>query len=481
MQQFSTCAEIRVAEKNPFLEFVTRYRKDPVLMVREVFGVKPDPWQIDALEVYSGEARQMSIRSCHGPGKTAVAAWMAWHQLLTRFPQNTVVTAPSSAQMFDAFFKEMKVWYKKLSPAIQSLYNVKADRIELISSPAESWLSCRTARADVPEALQGVHCDSGWVLLIADEASNVPEAVFASAGGSRSGKRVTFLLISNPTRTNGLFFDTHHELKSKWWTMHVSKEDSPRVTEEFAEEIRLQYGEDSNEYRVRVLGEFPLTDEDTVIPYHLIDAARNRDVEPSPDTPVYWGLDVARFGNDRSALAKRRGPVVLGAPQTFAKLDLMALTGAVKHEWDTTPDHDRPEMIFVDSIGLGAGVADRLRELGLPVFDVNVSESPAMKDRYTNLRTEIWFEVRDWLNTLVPSLPEDAHDLCKELGIPKYKYSSSGKMQLESKAEMKKRKGFSPDIAESLVLTFARGGAVLAYGAKSGWSDPLVRGVKGIV
>jgi phage terminase large subunit len=466
--------------KNPFVEFVDRYADDVLGFVRQVFGVEPDPWQIEVLQCYQQRERRISIRSAHGVGKTAVVAWMSIHHLLFRFPQKTAATAPSRPQAFDAYFAEVKHWIKKLPQPLRELLDVKADRIELKAAPQSSFLSVRTSRQDQPEALQGIHSDN--VLLIVDEASGVPEGVFEAAAGSMSGEQATTVLIGNPVRTSGLFFDTHTRLQSTWKTFHVSAFDSQRVSDDFIKEMGERYGESSNAYRVRVLGEFPLVDDDSVIPYHLIEEARLRDLKPHPESGVVWGLDVARFGSDRSALCKRQGSVVLEPVKTWKGLDLMQLTGVVQNEYISTPPSMRPKAIYVDAIGLGAGVADRLRELGVPVRAVNVSESPALKGTYLNLKAELWFRAKEWLQSRVAKLPEHDGNLCSELSVPKYKFNSSGRLQIESKEEIKKRSLPSPDAADAFVLTFAGGGAIMAYGSSgsTSWAQPLKRGLKGV-
>lgn len=461
---------------NPFEEWFEAYENDSGRFVREVLGVSPDPWQDQVLKWYDAGERRISVRSSHGVGKTAVASWLMLHRVLCRFPQKTVVTAPTSAQLFDALFAEVKRWILKLPQPLQLLVEAKTDRVVLKDMPDESFISARTSRSEQPEALQGIH--SKWVLLIADEASGVPEAVFEAASGSMSGDRATTLLLGNPTRGSGFFYQTHHALAGNWKTLKVSAHDSKRVSQDFIDEMAERYGEDSNAYRIRVLGEFPKTDDDTVISLELVEAATDRDVVANPDAPIIWGVDVARFGSDKSALAKRQANVLLEPVQTWKGLDLMQLTGVVKSEWDNLSPKERPVEILVDSIGLGAGVVDRLRELDLPARGINVSESPAMGQTYLNLRSELWYKARTWLSGRDCRLPKD-ENLKAGLVTPKYKFTSNGKLQLESKEDMKRRGLPSPDSADAFVLTFASDAVSAAHGRDFGsnWNKPIKRGL----
>lgn len=457
----------------------------PVRFAVELFGVKLDPWQERVLRAYGRGERRISIRACHGPGKTFTASLMIWHSLICRFPQNTVATAPSRAQLEDALFKEVLVLYKKLPEVLQSAFLVKQNRIEFVGAPKESFFSARTARAESPEALQGVHCDEGWVLLIADEASGVDEKIFEAAAGSMSGERATTLLLSNPVRSTGFFYDTHNKLKDIWFTVHVTGvrdgagEYSPRVTDDFVMDIGRRYGEDSNAYRIRVLGEFPLGDQDTIIPVDYVESAANRDIVLPKNASTIWGVDVARFGDDSNALVKRTKLSVLPDILEWSGVDLMQTAGRVKREWDDTPPHERPDEILVDVIGLGAGVVDRLRELGLPARGINVSEQAAFTDKYRNLRTELWFNARDWLGTKDHALPRcdgkcgrkcGCCKLADELTLLRYAYTSTGKLMAEPKDNLKKRGFKSPNIADAFVLTFASEPATLVHGTKDNWS-----------
>jgi hypothetical protein len=450
-----------------------------VLFVREVLGVEPDEWQCKLMDAVAAGERQISVRSGHGVGKSTVASWLAiWH-ILVWYPQKTVITAPTGSQLYDALFSEVKSWVNLLPEWARELLDVRAERIELVAAPAESFISARTSRAETPEALQGVHSDR--VLLIADEASGIPEAVFDAAGGSMSGHTACTILLGNPTRGSGFFYDTHNKLKDRWWTLRVSCADSPRVSPEYIEGAKARYGEESNAYRVRVLGEFPLRDDDTVVPLELVEAAMNRDVSGNPTAPVIWGLDVARFGSDASALAKRQGSIVHEV-RTWRGLDLMQTCGVVKSEYDATFGAMRPTEILVDSIGLGAGVCDRLRELGLPARGINVSESPSMGELYTNLRAELWFRLKGWLEARDCRLPNE-EGLFAELVSPRYSFASNGKRKVESKDEMKRRGLPSPDKADALCLTMATDAATALYGvaAGGGWNKPLRRMIKGVV
>jgi len=461
-------------QNNPFADFLKNYSRDSVRFVREVLGIAPDPWQEQLLRWYDAGERRISVRSGHGVGKSTVVSWMMLHHQLCKLPQKTVVTAPTSAQLFDALFAELKTWILKLPKPLQMLIEAKQDRVVLKGAPDESFISARTSRAEQPEALQGVH--SEHVLLVADEASGVPEKVFEAAAGSMSGTHATTILLGNPVRGSGFFYDTHHRLSNSWKTLRVSCYDSPRVSQAFIDDMAARYGEESNAFRIRVLGEFPLTDDDTVISLELVEAAVRRDVEHNPSAPIVWGVDIARFGGDSNALAKRQANVLLEPIRTWKGRDLMQTTGMIKAEWDACEARDRPVEILVDSIGLGAGVVDRLRELGLPCRGVNVSESPAMGETYSNLRAELWFKARQWLSARDCNLPED-EDLRAALVTPKYKFTSNGKIQVESKEDMKRRGLPSPDAADAFVLTLASDAAIGVHGRDyaSNWAKPLKR------
>ena len=461
---------------NPLEEFVLEYRDDPVKFVREVLGATPLPYQAEFLQAIADGERKMSVRSGHGTGKSTSASWaMLWYVLL-RFPNKVVVTAPTSGQLFDALFAELKRWINELPDQLKPMLTVKSDRVELAAAPSEAFISARTSRAETPEALAGVHSEN--VLLVVDEASGVPEKVFEAAAGSMSGHAATTILLSNPTRSSGTFFESQTRLSGTYWTRRWSCVDSPLVSEEFVDEMRLRYGEESNAFRIRVLGEFPLADDDTIIPFHLVEAATQRDIELDEDAQTVWGLDVARFGSDKTVLAKRQGNVITEV-NGWQGLDLMQTVGRVKAEYDGLPSHLRPREIMVDVIGMGGGVVDRLRELNVPVRGINVAESPSMGDTYTNLRAELWFKMRGWLEQRGAKLPKN-EQLIAELTSIRYSFASSGKMKAEGKDDMRKRGLSSPDYADAVCLTLASDAATALGGKASTWGKPLRRNLKGV-
>ena len=466
----STAAE----KNNDFVAFIERYENDPVGFVENVLEAKPLPWQKDFLNALARGERRISVRAGHGVGKSTACSWaLIWH-MTTRYPQKSVVTAPTSAQLFDALYSELKAWINKLPAVLRESFEVFSDRVVLKGAPESSFISARTSSTERPEALAGVH--SEHVLLVVDEASAVPEQVFEAAAGSMSGHSASTILISNPTRNSGLFYKTHHDLASDWFRMHVSCLNIPLVSSDFVSQIKATYGEESNAFRIRVLGEFALADDDTLIPAELVDGAIRRDITAGGDDPLVYGLDVARFGSDRTALVKRKGNVVLEV-KSWGGLDTMQVVGAIVNEAKL----DKPDEICVDTIGLGSGVADRLREMGHNVRDVNVAESSAMNPNANKLRDELWLAVKDWLATKSVRLPAD-DQLRHELVAPRYSFTSSGKVVVESKDSMRKRRMRSPDLADALCLTFASQAAMVG-GRAPRWvpGQALKRHIKGVI
>lgn len=438
-----------------------KWQKDPALFVEQALGVSPEAWQREALG-HLATSNRLAIRSGHGVGKSALLAWVILWWLLTRYPAKAACTANTSTQLSDVLWGELDKWYRKLPPSLQDSLEIKSERLELTADPKQSFAVARTARKEQPEAFQGYHSEN--MLFIVDEASGVDDIIFEVGRGAMSSPGAKTVMTGNPTRTNGYFYNAFHSMRAFWSLMHVPCSRSTQCSQQYIDECKEEYGEESNAFRVRVLGEFPVEGDNTVIPLHLVESAIGRDVGLIPDSGEVWGLDVARFGDDRTALAKRSSNHLLEPIKWWRGKDTMQVCGAVIDEWNNTKR--KPDTIFIDTIGIGAGVFDRLAELGYPVAGVNVAETPAFGERFLRLRDELWWLTREWFRSLNVRIPDDG-GLLAELTLPTYSHSSSGKIKVESKDEVKKRTaktasslGKSPDLADALILTFGHGALV---------------------
>lgn len=435
---------------------IKRWRSiGPARFAAEVLGATPTEQQLDGgAKLVSN--RRVTIRSGHGTGKTAFLAWCVIWFHACYYPAKSPCTAPTKHQLSDVLWAEIALWLRIMRERVPDLadeFEWSSERYCLKSHPQESFAAARTARPESPEALQGFHAAN--ILFLIDEASGVPEAVFQVAEGALSTEGAYVVMAANPTREDGYFYESHHRMRDRWAALHWDGELSPLVSKQYIDDMRLKYGPDSPIYQVRVKGNFA-TAVDGVIPLHLCVSAQQREVEPFGD--VVWGLDVARFGDDSTCLAKRRGNTQLEPTREWFGKDTMQTAGMIAQEYNDTPAALRPVSINVDVIGIGAGVVDRLKELGLPVRGINVAESSSVSDKYARLRDELWFAGREWLDAKDCKLADD-QPLIAELTTAKYQILSSGKIKVESKDEMKKRGVASPNRADAWLLTLAKGTA----------------------
>jgi len=448
------------------------YRNDPVGFSRNMLNVEPLPWQAEVMEAVASGQRLIATKSGHSVGKSHCASVLMLWFLLTRIDVKVVVTAPTIAQLQDALAAEVKKWHGMLPPALRDLITVKQERLELTASPERGFISFRVARAESPTALQGVHAPPhGGVMLIIDEASGVPISVWEASLGSLATPNSCCLLFGNPVYSSGFFYDVFNAQKKGWKLMTVSCLDNPLVSESFIEEMRNRYADTSNQWRVRVIGEFPTQDDDTIFSSGRVHAAIDREVVIPEDYPLVMGVDPARYGSDHSTVTVRQGRRIVEI-YSYQQLDLMELAGRCLEIYEgCIPDCTE---ILCDNIGVGAGCLDALRSWGLPARGVNVSESPSMGDTYANLRAELYFKAKAWFDDEV-SIP-DKEELLRDLLAIRYVYRPNGKIAVERKEELSKRIGASPDYADSFVLTFAQT-SVLPDGrfrAKSGFEQPFV-------
>lgn len=459
-----------------------RWRSNPVAFVVEVIGAIPTNQQKKALselgklyeakmklafnvplsdseKEYAGKIG-LSIRSGHGTGKDAFLAWVyLW--LLTCFPGSRgLVTAPTQHQLQDILWPEMRVWMRKSAGKLGDVLDIQSEKAYRRGGRGsdEAFVVNRTARVtgdaqEQAETLAGFHAD--YMVLAVDEASGVMDGVFLPLEGAQTGKFNIAILISNPTRNNGYFFRSHHQDRRNWISLHWSCESSnmdditgTKSMSAYCDRMKEKYGSESNFYRMRVQGEFPQAEPDSLISLDLILDAVDRDVVESPNQGLVLGVDVARMGDDVSIACPRRGMIVEPLI-SYRKLDTMELCG---HIMGLMADL-KPKTTLVDCIGIGAGVVDRLRELRKTVIGVNVAESAAREDRFVRLRDELYWRVRQRFESRRIRIPND-DELIGELSSIKWKPAgSSDKVKVESKMEMRKRGLASPNRADALMLT----------------------------
>ena len=453
-------------------------KRDPYEFVTGVLGVGPynpsDPdnetnlnwWQDLALKALRDGKKRISIRSGHGVGKTAFIAWIVLFCLLCLGPDTKVpIAAGSRDQLRDTIQPEISKWHLRLPPMLAAQVDVTVERISIKAAPEEAFAVFRTASKDNPQALAGFHAKNLWFL--GDEASAIAEIAFEVAAGALSTDDAVQILTGNPTKSQGYFFDTHNKMRDRWFTMCVSSE-TVRRARGHIEDIIAAYGKNSNKYRVRVLGEFPTADDETVIPLDAVLAARGREIATSNVYPI-WGVDVARFGDDTSAVIRRQGNTLLGLNEWHG-LDGAQVSGRIQALYRETPNHLKPKEIVVDVIGVGASVYDILRlpgsECREAVRGANVAEIPSSSDEDHRLRDELWFRGRAWFAAKDCHIPAvfttDAEKLlCEkligELTAPTYDFTHLGKRVVESKSDMKKRGVPSPNLADAFLLSLAGG------------------------
>ena len=486
----ATSEELHLAKK--FIQ----WRVSPVRFVKEVIGVEPSNQQTDALQVIGwmvngrrkrskGEALTaeetkvidkigITIRSGKGPGKDAWLSWVCWWFLMLwrvdNDPPKLVVTGPSAKQIRDVFWSEMSLWKSK--SAIPGLFRFFEQQAEIIYGKEDkrNWfLSARVCnvKGDATEqagALGGLHAP--YMLLAGDESSDLPYGVFTALEGTLTGVCNILILVGNMLRTSGYFYDSHFNPKSSpyWvkrqWNTELSNLDDVSKGKTnlkgSIERLAAKYGSDSNFYRINVLGEPPSTDLDSLIPYEWVRDASMRDIEADQYDRLVIGVDVARSGDDKSIMLFRRGPVVEEI-QEYRKIDTMELTGWIMSEIQERPD---VHSVYVDIIGIGAGVYDRLNEMrptsgGNPVliFGVNVAEQAAQSDIFPRLRDELWWRVREKFEKRIIKIPED-DELIGELSTIRWAPVSEGRRKVEGKPDMKRRGLQSPNKADALCLSY---------------------------
>lgn len=456
----------------PVDEGIGAYWSRPDLFVLECFewpeGQAPTDYQLSNMRAVV-EHKRVAVRGPHGLGKTAENAWMVLWFALTREAREADWKVPTTAsawrQLTHYLWPEVHKWAKRLKweqlgrAPFDERYELQTRTLKLRHGEAFAVAS------NDPATIEGVHADQ--VLYIYDEAKTIPVETWDASEGAFSGagtdtRAEAFALASStPGPPTGRFYEIHKQQPGleDWHAIHVTLQDAidaGRVSSEWATQRKKQWGAKSAVYLNRVEGKFAASDEDSVIPLAWVEEAQERWRTAETDGGIdALGVDVAREGGDKTVIAPRRGNVLIelrrydkqSTMQTANRLDgIMRGTDIVA---------------VIDVIGVGGGVVDRVRELGHQVIAFNASRRTDMLDSsgelgFVNQRAASWWNLREMLDPdsgLDVALPDDDL-LTGDLTTPTWRVMSGGRIQVESKDDIKKRLGRSPDDGDAAVMAF---------------------------
>lgn len=429
---------------------------------------------------------RLCVRGPHGLGKTTLNAVVVLWFALTRDARGVdwkIITTASAWRQLEKFlWPEVRKWAARVKwgevgrgPFVQG--ELLRLGLRLVHGEALA-VACED-----PATIEGAHADS--LLYVFDEAKTIPGGTFDAAEGAFSGAGVDTaqeafaLATSTPGLPSGRFF----EIQScglgleDWEVVHVTKGqvvEAGRMSLRWAEQKARQWGLDSAVYQNRVEGNFAAGEADGVIPLGWVEAAVSRWRLSEPPVGLVGlssvGVDVAEEGGDESVLALRFG-LRLDEVRRVPRGDVMEATGYVRQV--LLGCEGEPPAV-VDAIGLGAGVVARLREQGHRAVAFKASEGCSVRDRsgeleFRDCKAAAWWRVRDLLdpaNGFRVELPPD-DQLVGDLTAPRWRVGSSGKVEIESKDELKKRIGRSTDVGDAVVHAFW-------VGASGGVSPPVL-------
>lgn len=426
---------------------------------------RPRDWQIDILDVVRDHLSnpatrfiplQIAVSSGHGIGKSALIAMLIGWGMATCVDCRIVTTANTETQLRTKTWPEVTKWHN-LSLAKQ-WFNIYATSMESAEKGRDkSW------RADAipwnekkPEAFAGTHNAGKRIIIIMDEASAIPDSIWEVVEGALTDEETEIIWIAfgNPTLNTGRFKECFGKFRHRWTTRQIDSRTVEGTNKALIDNWIKDYGEDSDFVRVRIKGEFPRQSFCQFISSEDVSRCMEFIAEGFENEAKIFGIDLARFGDDRNSLAFRQGRKVHPFRKWYG-VDAMQSVGIIVEEYN----RERPDVLFVDVGNIGGAVVDRLRQL-IPkekVIEVNFGwrKPEYVRDlrQYYNKRAEMWGELRAAINSGL-SLPNDL-DLKADLESVQYGHSDMQQIQLESKEDMKARGCASPDDGDALALTFA--------------------------
>lgn len=417
--------------------------------------------------------RRVVIRSGQKTGKSTCFVVAALWWACTRRRARVIFTAPGNRQVREVLWKELRRICRGISgDGVRTVAKIIGVSPAKLPDTGMQWPDGREIigfAADSPTATQGF--SSPELLVIIDEGSEVPDAIFEAFDGNTAAGG-SILAASNPTENIGWFYEAFHSQAEAWDAHHLSSEDTPNCTgeeepiaglagPEWVAEKKLQYGPTSAFYLIRVLGEFAGQGSNTIVGLALLTAAHaayEKNAALAREEPLELGVDVARFGDDSSSIAPRRGnriyPLVV-----IEGFDNNEVAGKVLEVVRLLRRPGEVPRVKIDCTGgHGTGPADILftghaREVS--VVEVNASSAADDEERYTNLRAQMHFAVAGWLKEGGELPPDKKLDV--ELLAPTYTFDARRRFVVEPKEKIKKRIRRSPDRADAVSLAIYRG------------------------
>lgn len=412
-------------------------------------------------------SNKISVVAGHGIGKDMIVSLLTIWFLFCHLDAQVGATAPTSEQLHDILWKEISLWMGKMPGELKELFEWQTGYIR-VKERAETWFArARTARKEAPEAIAGLHGDH--VMIIGDEASGIPDEIYRSAEGSMTGPNVLVILIGNGVRSEGYFYDTHHNDKANWQTFAFSSEDSPVVAEGYIERMEAKYGRESDEFKIRVAGGFPASeqmDEQGWIPLLADDDVR------LGNSALGWGgrrvmaVDPAGDGDDRTIWLVRDNfhARVVASELTSTDKSIALKTSELQRELNI----DWADIV-VDNFGAGANVAREMLLLdhSAEVLAINWGEDADDPEIYLNKRAECCFAGREWLIAGGEIIGDEVK---RDIMAYQYRKTLSGKKQILEKPKLKRRLGRSPDRGDAFFMTFYYGKQLTNIRASQGMS-----------
>ncbi len=482
--------EIKSTPLDALLDGLARYRHDPLGFVLWAFpwgeaGTPlaemdgPELWQREQLQrigerlragaAQTGDVIQEDVASGHGIGKSAEVSWLILWAISTCADTRGVVTAGTDGQLRTKTWAELSKWHSLFIG--KALFKLTATRL-CIADDAEREMRWRVDAVpwskENSEAFAGLHNQGSRILLLFDEASAIDDIIYEVAEGALTdaNTEIIWLRYGNPTKTSGRFFNrctqpgwvnrTGEGLTRVHQNRHNVFTEVDSRTVRFSNKRQIQewvneYGIDSDFVRVRVLGKFPRAGFSNFISAELVFQARRRQLALSAYQayPKVLAVDPARFGDDFSVITLRQG-LKVHYQVALSGFDGVDLGGRV---FEICRQEKNISCIAYDAIGNGADLDSTLRRMqGLPALIPVQWGQPAKDDKaYANQRAECWGRMREWLEH--GQIP-DNDDLADELTCLDYFYDAKFRIQLQSKKELKKNGGKSPDRGDSLALSF---------------------------